>query len=162
MKWKVKLFNQVKEPCNQTEEQSTVQAQHTEMQMQKEIMRLPQVLQEQGEARIAALMEEEEQKSRMIKKKSVGPSKAAEALSSRIRAIEEELRADDVSMLQNYKYTVELVRRPLPDDPELVSGAQTDVAKELGNLINIWDKTIVLHSFWTTILPLQNSPGLRI
>lgn len=144
MKWILKLFNAAKESCNQTAKQITVQKPHMEMQMQREIMRLLQFLQGQEEARITVLMEEEEQKSWVIKLRSEDLSRVTEALSSTIGAIEEELRADDVSILLNYKNTVELIQRPLPDDPELVSGTETDAGKDMGNLVltTVWDKTI--------------------
>lgn len=45
-------------------------------------------------------MEEEEQKSQMMKEKTEGLSREISTLSDTIKSIEEELRADDISFLQ--------------------------------------------------------------
>ncbi|KAF3855621.1 hypothetical protein F7725_016344 [Dissostichus mawsoni] len=52
---------------------------------------------------MAALREEEEQKRRMMEEKMEAVSREIAALSHTVRATEEELRAEDVSFLHNYK-----------------------------------------------------------
>ncbi|XP_060731897.1 nuclear factor 7, brain-like [Tachysurus vachellii] len=137
---KMKIFKNCKRKWSRTAEHIKIQAQHTEHQIKEQFEKLHQFLRDEEAVRIAALREEEEQKSQMMKEKIKKLRRDISSLSDTIRAIEEEMRAEDVLFLQKYKATVKRAQCTL-QHPEELSGALIHVAKHLANLkFRVWEK----------------------
>ncbi|XP_063041134.1 zinc-binding protein A33-like [Engraulis encrasicolus] len=136
----LKKLEDVKLLCDQTAAHIKTQVHTTEKQIKEEFEKLHQFLRDEEAARISALREEEEQKTQMMKEKIEKLSREISSLSGSIRAIEEEMEADDVTFLQNYKSTVKRAQCT-QQNPEKLSGALINVAKHLGNLkFRVWEK----------------------
>ncbi|XP_062403336.1 zinc-binding protein A33-like [Sardina pilchardus] len=112
------------------------QARHTELQIKGQFQALYQFLHDEEMARIAALREEEEQKSYMMMKKIQELS----YLSESIHAMEMEMNMADVPFLQNYNSTIQRAQSTL-QDPGEVSAKLMNVASHLSNLkFSVWEK----------------------
>ncbi|KAG5260575.1 hypothetical protein AALO_G00305190 [Alosa alosa] len=132
---KLQASEKAKDQCYETAAYIKTQTKDTEKQIKEEFEKLHQFLRDEEAARIAALREEEEQKK-------------------------QEMRADDITFLQNYKSTEKRAQCTL-QDPERVSGALINVAKHLGNLkFRVWEKMqeIVQYIHLTFNVSLTEQP----
>uniref|UniRef100_W5KB28 E3 ubiquitin-protein ligase TRIM39-like n=1 Tax=Astyanax mexicanus TaxID=7994 RepID=W5KB28_ASTMX len=157
LKEKLEIFKKCKLNWDQTADHIKTQARRTEKQIKEDFEKLHQFLRDEEAARITALREEEEQKSQMMKEKIEKMSREISALSDTIRGVEEEMGAEDVPFLQNYKTTVERTQCTL-QDPESQSGALLNVEKHLSNLkFSVWKKMQEILQFTPVTLDLNSA-----
>ncbi|XP_040004947.1 nuclear factor 7, brain-like [Xiphias gladius] len=150
---KVKLYNEVKAKWEKTQEGIRNQAQDTEMKVREEFRVLREFLETEEEVRIAALKEEGELKRKVMQDKIACLTRQINALESTIKTTEEGLTQEDTSFLLKASALKEEAQRPLPDDPQQVTGAMIDVAKYLGNMsFSVWCKMKEIVSYTPVIL----------
>ncbi|XP_033984932.1 tripartite motif-containing protein 35-like [Trematomus bernacchii] len=135
-------YKGVETTYNEVIQVSKKQLLSTERQIRAEFIKLHQFLKEEEESRLAALREEEEQKGKTISREMKSIQEHISSLSHSISAVEEELQKHNVPFLSSYKATQSRARvQSSLSDPQLLSGALTDVAKHLGNLsFRVWEK----------------------
>ncbi|XP_039660587.1 nuclear factor 7, brain-like [Perca fluviatilis] len=135
-------YKQVEKTYDEVIQHSKKQLLSTERQIRAEFNKLHQFLKEEEESRLAALREEEEQEGKTISREMKMIQEQISSLSDSISAVEEELQKHNVPFLSSYKPTQTRARVQCSlSDPQLVSGALTDVAKHLGNLsFRVWEK----------------------
>ncbi|XP_030641313.1 tripartite motif-containing protein 35-like [Chanos chanos] len=159
---KLETFKNFKSSFDKMAEHIENQTQHTEKQIKEEFEKLHQFLRDEEAARIAALREEEEQKSQTMKEKIEEMSREISSLSDTIRAIEEELKAEDILFLQYFDRSMKRAQCTL-QDPHMLSGALINVAKHLGNLkFRVWEKMQDIVKYTPVILDPNTAPPLLI
>ncbi|XP_037397483.1 tripartite motif-containing protein 35-like [Pygocentrus nattereri] len=159
----LRVLEEGKRDYDQTAAHIKTQAQHTERQIKEEFEKLHQFLRDEEAARIAALKEEEKQKSQMMRRKIEEMNGEISALSDTIRNIEKEMEGEDVLFLQNFKST-EKQAQLTPKDPEKTSGALINVGKHLSNLkFRVWENMQeVLQYTPVTLDPNTAHPDLHL
>ncbi|XP_036417128.1 nuclear factor 7, brain-like [Colossoma macropomum] len=159
----LKVLEEAKQDYDQTAAHIKTQAQHTERQIKEEFEKLHQFLRDEEAARIAALKEEEEQKSQTMRRKIEEMKGEISSLSDTIRNIEKEMEAEDVLFLQNFKST-EKQAQLKPKDPEKTSGALINVVKHLSNLkFRVWENMQeILQYTPVTLDPNTAHPDLHL
>ncbi|XP_076849695.1 E3 ubiquitin-protein ligase TRIM35-like isoform X2 [Brachyhypopomus gauderio] len=136
----LKVLEEDKQACEKTAAHIKYQAQHTKRQIKEKFEKIHQFLRDEEAARIAALKEEEEQKSHMMRRKIEEMSGEIASLSDQIRNTEKEMEAENIPFLLNVSSTLKQVHHILKEH-EKVSGALINVAKHLSNLkFRVWER----------------------
>ncbi|KAJ8248687.1 hypothetical protein COCON_G00233580 [Conger conger] len=152
LKEKLEAFTEEKQKSDQEAQLIKNQAESTVKQIEEEFEKLHQFLQDEKTAKLAALREEEEEKSQRMKERVEEMTEEISSLSDTIRALEQDMKADDFSFLQNYKATKSRAQYKV-SDPEKVSGGRIDVATHLGNLkYRVWKKMKRIVKYTPVIL----------
>ncbi|KAG7455998.1 hypothetical protein MATL_G00247070 [Megalops atlanticus] len=140
LRGKREAFEKIRQTCEKTAAHIKTQAQHTEKRIKEEFEILHHFLRVEEAVRIAALKDEEEEKSHALMEKMETIERNMAFLSDTIRAIEEEMGVEDISLLHKYKAMMKSAERPL-QSPEMASGTLIDVASYLGSLkYKVWEK----------------------
>ncbi|XP_064827494.1 zinc-binding protein A33-like [Oncorhynchus masou masou] len=138
--------------CVQTADTITSQALSTERKIREQFEELHQFLRNETVVRIAALKQDQDNKSQMMMRKIEEMNREISSLSDTIQTLEEELGAENISLLQDYEVIKKRVQCILPD-PERVSGALIDVARHLGNLqFRVWENMQEIVEYTPVIL----------
>ncbi|KAG7254789.1 hypothetical protein CRUP_009485 [Coryphaenoides rupestris] len=119
------------------------QLMNTKLQITAEFEQLHQFLKREEEGRLAALQEEEEQKTKTITLERKDIRAQISVVSEVISAVKRDLaQEDNAAFLASYELTQTGVRRLCSrPDPQLRPGGLVDVAKHLGNLsFRVWEK----------------------
>ncbi|XP_035851525.1 zinc-binding protein A33-like [Sander lucioperca] len=132
----------VEETYDEMNQLSKKQLLSTERQIRAEFNKLHQFLKEEEESRLAALREEEQQRGKTVSGEMKRIQEQISSLSDSISAVEADLQKDSVPFLSSYKASQSRARVQCSlSDPQLLSGALTDVAKHVGNLsFRVWEK----------------------
>ncbi|XP_036374492.1 tripartite motif-containing protein 35-like [Megalops cyprinoides] len=152
---KLEAFIKEKQKSDKASEKIKSQAQETQRKIKEEFEKLHQFLRDEEAARISVLKEEEEEKSQVMKERIEKISKYISSLTNTIRAIKQEMKADDIPFLQVKAFPVCCYRAQCNmEDPEkLTSEAYINVAKHLGNLkYRVWEKMLGIVHYTPVIL----------
>lgn len=160
---KLEVFNKARQSSAFTLEHIKTQAQRVERQMKEEFLKLHQFLYGEEERRLSALKEEEEQRVATVKSRDEDYTRRIESLTELISTMEQTLKAEDLTLLQNFKATIEGTWSTL-QDPECMSGCLMDESKYLGNLkYKVWEKMQTIAPYSPLILdPNSAHPCLTL
>ncbi|KAL7851955.1 hypothetical protein SRHO_G00177400 [Serrasalmus rhombeus] len=128
------------------------QVKQTEDQIKEEFKNLQHFLKEEEKARITALRDEEKEKSWKITEKIAKLTEVQNKLSTRVSIIDNFLKSDDASFLENFEEEEKRAQYAVPD-PELDSGVLIDVSKHLGNLrYRVWETMKDICPYYLTMV----------
>ncbi|XP_071772281.1 zinc-binding protein A33-like [Centroberyx gerrardi] len=163
LKTKLGTFKSEKLKCDKMAQHIKLQAQQTEKRIKEEFQKFYQFLRAEEAARIDALRKEATTKSQAMMIRIVNLTAEISSLTDKIKVVNKEMKAEDISFMLNVKSTLERSQCKLPD-PETPSGALINEAKHLGNLLfTVWGKMKGIIQYTPVILdPNTGSTQLTI
>ncbi|KAM9335041.1 E3 ubiquitin-protein ligase TRIM35 [Symphorus nematophorus] len=133
-------FDKMKKNYEDTVTYIQVQARFVERRTREEFEKLHSFLRAEEAARMEALKREEEQKNRAMMQKIEEISRDITSVSESIRALEEEIALEGISVLHKSKRTSPRANCSI-EDPVMAPEALIDVAKYVGSLsFHVWEK----------------------
>ncbi|XP_077389674.1 E3 ubiquitin-protein ligase TRIM35-like [Festucalex cinctus] len=156
-------YNEIRDNCNEQAAYIKVQRKQVESKIQKDFKWLHRFLRAEKVGRLFAVMEDEQKKTRMMKKKIEALDREMAALSDVIAITEEQLMSDPNSFMMNFQTVLTRIQE-LPDKPERLKGALLDEAKHVGNLnISVCERMKQEFSYSPVILdPNLADPNLTL
>lgn len=126
--------------CDTMAKHIKLQAQQTEKTIKEEFLKLYQFLRAEETSRIDAVRIEAALKSEAMDIRIVNLTAEISSLTDKLKTLEMDIKAEDITFMLNVKSTMERSQFNLPD-PETPLGALLDEAKHTGNLLfTVWKK----------------------
>ncbi|XP_057703479.1 E3 ubiquitin-protein ligase TRIM35-like isoform X2 [Corythoichthys intestinalis] len=160
---RLQYYNDCRGNCHEQAEYIKVQREMVERKIKKDFEELRCFLHVEEEARLAAVREEEKNKSQTMKEKIAVLDQQMAALSDAIRSTEELLTSGNVSFIKKFKTAMSRIQE-LPERPQLLPGGLLDEAKHVGNLkFKVWERMKETLTYSPVILdPNTASPELSL
>ncbi|XP_077361971.1 E3 ubiquitin-protein ligase TRIM35-like [Festucalex cinctus] len=148
--------------CNEQATYIKVQREQVESKIKKNFEELRRFLLAEEEARLSAVREEEEEKSRMMKEKIEAHDRDIATVSGVVRSTEEQLNSVPVSFTENIKNAINRIQK-LPDKTERIKGGVLlDEVKHVGNIkFSVWERMKETISYSHVILD-PNTAGPKL
>nr|XP_061794071.1 nuclear factor 7, ovary-like [Nerophis lumbriciformis] len=154
-------YDDCRENCNEQAEYIKVQRENVERKITEDFKELHRFLDDEEEARLAAVREEEKNKSQTMKEKMAALGERTAALSDVIRSTEEQLASGSDSFMNKFKTVFSRIQE-LPDKLEMLRGGLLDQAKHVGNLkFKVWERMKETLAYSSVILD-PNTANPRI
>nr|XP_061794695.1 E3 ubiquitin-protein ligase TRIM35-like [Nerophis lumbriciformis] len=162
-KERLKDYNDCQENCIEQAEYIKVQREDVECMIKKDFEELRRFLDVEEEARLAAVREEEQKKSKMMKEKIVVLGQQMTALSDVIRSTEEQLASGNVSFMKKFKTAMSRIQE-LPEKLQLLPSGLVDQTKHVGDLkFNVWKRMKEMLAYSPVILdPNTANPRISV
>lgn len=163
LKEKLEDFDRMKRVFENTAEHIKAQTQQTTSSIREEFERLHNFLRAEEESRLAVLKREEERKTQRLNEKVENVTRNMTEITDTIRAIEEEMEVDNITVLHKCKSTLLRAQCTFPE-PTMEQGLLINVARYLGSLkFKVWEKMLSIVKYTpVTLDPNTAAPWLII
>lgn len=138
---KLKRFHEAKAHWEEAGQHLKRQTQETVDTLRDEFINLRCFLAAEEELRVSRINKEKEQKMKVLENQLAALTPEINAMESTLITMKEHLSSGNASLLLSVDELRKTAQRPLPDDPELASGGEIDVATHLRDLkFQVWYK----------------------